>query len=70
MTEKTTPRYPEVQVDLHASQSAFTIASRVRMALKRGGATKAECDEFFDAAMADHTPETARAVAARWVSIT
>lgn len=46
------PKYPEITAKLVGTDSnGFFLASRVRMALKKGGVSKEEQEKFFDEAL-------------------
>jgi hypothetical protein len=67
-----TPKFPQVQVEYSPNTTA--LLSRVLAAIKRSGASTAECDEFIDevmAALGQSGNDDAAAVAAmeRWVTI-
>lgn len=62
-------KYPEVTVQLSGEDgNAFSIVSKVRTALRRGGVSPEEQQEFFDEALSgnyDHVLQTCM----RWVDV-
>lgn len=65
----TTPRFPDVDVKLTGTDgNAFAVLGLVRKALRTGGASTKELDEFMSDAMAGDYDELL-ATCARWVSI-
>lgn len=64
------PRYPEIDVELIGeSGNAFSILGNVSKALRRGGVSTEEIEEFFNEAKGgdyDHLLQTCM----RWVNVT
>lgn len=69
MTDTTTPRYPNIEVQLSGEDgNAFAIMGAVRRALRRADVPNAEIEEFSREAMAgdyDHLLQTCM----RWVDV-
>lgn len=62
-------KYPNIEVQLSGEDgNAFFIIGRVRKALRKGGATTAECDEFMDEAMSGDYSHVI-GTCAKWVSV-
>jgi hypothetical protein len=63
------PRFPDVVVPLVGEDgNAFAIIGRVRSALRRGGATDVEIEEFTKEAMSGDY-DNVLATAMRWVDV-
>ncbi len=61
----TTPRYPEIEVEVAKAEPLLTIAA-TRQALRRAGVAKDHIDDFSARAFASDDPV---AVCRRWVSL-
>lgn len=63
------PKFPNIEVELSGQDgNAFGMVSRTRAALKRGGATREQEEEFFNDALSgdyDHVLQTIMA----WVTV-
>jgi hypothetical protein len=69
MTTTTEPRFPDVTVPLVGEDgNAFAILGRVTKALRRGGATQADIDEFTDEATSGDYDDLLLTVT-KWVSM-
>lgn len=68
MTDTTTPRFPDVTVQLTGQDgNAFLIVGRVSAALRNGGATREEVTEFRNEASGDYNNVLRTALA--WVNV-
>jgi hypothetical protein len=64
-----TPKFPDVEVKLTGSDaSAISIMMNVKRALRKGGASTAECEEFMSEAMSGDY-DNVLVTAMNWVNV-
>ena len=70
MTTSTTPRFPNVHVQLSGQDgNVFAIIGRVRRALLKAGATQEQVDSFWAEVSNAHSYDEVLAVVMRWVDV-
>ena len=70
MTTSTTPRFPNVHVQLSGEDgNVFAIIGRVRRALSKAGATREQLDCFTNEVTSAGSYYEALAVVMRWVDV-
>ena len=70
MTTSTTPRFPDVHVQLSGEDgNVFSIIGRVRRALMKAGATQEQLDGFMKEVTSAGSFDEALLVVMRWVNV-
>jgi len=70
MTTSTTPRFPDVHVQLSGQDgNVFAIIGRVRRALMNAGATQEQLDRFWEEVSNAGSYDEALRVVMRWVHV-